>query len=358
MMKPINLNYYGDSDIGLVRNENQDSFGIFTQQDSEILQTKGIIFIIADGMGGHVGGKEASQLAIDIVNLEYLSSSSDDILSVLNSAFKTANFKINQSSGDIPFYQKRGTTCTAFVVKNKTGYIAHVGDTKVYKITKEKIEQLTNDHTQVEELLRKGILSKDEAKNHPSKSVLVRALGIESDVEVDVIKDITITNGESFLMCTDGLAKVSKDEIKNIVLKSSPKDACKKLIYLANESGGADNVTVIVIKVLGDSTKNIDERSWNKKTIFSKWGLIFLICLTFIVAGVIALIYKYDVFNISSNSVKNVKNISNTVQNNNNYSYADNILSNADEYLNSGKFDSALILYDEILKKIPMHAGA
>ena len=229
------LEFFGASDIGLVRKENQDSFGKFPSESDDRNQPKGILFIVADGMGGHVGGKDASQSAVEIISREYYSFSSELITNCLKYAFKTANFRIHQSSRDEIQAHRKGTTCSALVIEKQLAYIGHVGDSRIYRINNDKIEQLTNDHTQVEEMLKKGILSEDEAKNHPAKSILVRALGIESEVEVDTIENIEIKAGDNFVLCSDGLAKVTPEELKGIVLSNSPEDACKELIKLAKK---------------------------------------------------------------------------------------------------------------------------
>ena len=245
-----------------------------------LYQPKGVLFIVADGMGGHTGGKEASKLAVDIVSDEYYSSTSDVITNALLYAFKNANLKIHQSSMDAPQFNKKGTTCSALVLAYDQAHIAHVGDSRIYKIADGNIIQFTNDHTEVGEMFRKGILTEEEAKNHPSKSVLVRAMGIEADVEVDLIENILLNSGDCFVLCSDGLAKVEKEEIKNVVLNNSPEDACKKLISLANEAGGKDNVTVQVIKISDDNKAQVPEYNpvKNKKSK-SKWLLISILIL-------------------------------------------------------------------------------
>ena len=198
-IKELKVTYYGSSDVGLVRTENQDSFGKFPKENTNLYQSKGLLFIVADGMGGHSGGSEASRLAVEIVSNEYYSSGSEVITNALHNAFKRANLEIHQTSLDAPQFHKKGTTCSALVLENNMAHIAHVGDSRIYKIAERKITQLTTDHTEVGEMLRKGILSEEEALNHPSKSVLFRAMGIESDIEVDLIDYIPISKTEIVL---------------------------------------------------------------------------------------------------------------------------------------------------------------
>ncbi len=246
----LSINYYGVTDIGLVRKENQDSFGKFPPDSDDLYQSKGILFIIADGMGGHTKGKEASKLAVDLVHLVYTSAKEEDIGECLKTALETANDQIFNIYDGNENFLKMGTTCTTLVLKENEAYIAHVGDSRVFRISKNNIEQLTQDHTLVAEMKKRGILSKDEANEFPNKSVLNRAVGIKPTVEVDISTDIPIKVGDSFILCTDGMVNVTNEEIKQIVLNNTPKEACDNLIFLANNRGGKDNITVQIVKII------------------------------------------------------------------------------------------------------------
>ena len=237
------------SDKGLHRSVNQDSFGVFPEKYFPSLCPKGQLFLVADGMGGHIAGRKASEMAINIVQESYFADADEDIPKSLIKAYKSANSQIFQESSDSVLDQKMGTTCTALVLSEDRGYIAHVGDSRIYHISKKKIEQLTNDHTEIAEMVRQDILTRDEADTHPERSVLSRALGIESDVEIDIREDIPLQSHEYFVLCTDGLAKVSPEEIRRIVLSNPPEESCKLLVELANQRGGSDNVTVQVVRI-------------------------------------------------------------------------------------------------------------
>jgi protein phosphatase len=354
----FSISYFGKSDIGMVRTENQDSYGKFPADHSDLYQPKGVLFIVADGMGGHAGGGEASRSAVDIINQEYFSSTLDIVATALYSAFKTANIKIYETSIDVPQFQRKGTTSTALVLENNYACIAHVGDSRIYRITNGKIEQLTNDHTQVEELLRKGIISNEEAKNHPSKSVLVRALGIEPSIDIDIIKDIPIKPGDNFVICSDGLANVNKEDIKNAVLSNSAEEACEKLISLANESGGTDNVTVQVVKVIENPDEDYINLPKTRKFKISKWLVIFIIFLLAILIFIINSINKNEVKEpllIGADTVNQNSGVTNLDLTANN---AENIILDVNKYIASEEYDSALIILNRILKENPMHAGA
>jgi PPM family protein phosphatase len=356
--RQLSINYFGASDIGLVRTENQDCFGKFPNDNSNMYQPKGVLFVVADGMGGHSGGKEASQTAVDVVSKEYYSFSSEVISSALLYAFKTANFKINRSSQDSLQFRKKGTTCSALVIENDKAHIAHVGDSKIYKISDGNIIQFTNDHTEVGEMVRKKILSEEEAKNHPSKSVLIRAMGIEADLEVDLIENILITGGDSFVLCSDGLAKVSPEEIKQIVLDNSEETACKKLIALANERGGHDNVTVQVVKIISNDIEVVPQGKTVVKNNNNKLYIIFISIVVITLIALLGLVFQKEIMSLFSK--KSNTEVDKTLIEDNVISTDDSemMLVKADEFLQEGNLDSALVLYNLILIQNPLHVSA
>ena len=249
--RKLSLTIGYNSDVGIVRTENQDCYGKFPEDSDDLRSPMGQLFIVADGMGGHSGGQQASQLAVDAVQRVYFSDSGHDLLSRLKTAFEVANREIYDHSAQKPELRGMGTTCTALALQHNRGYIAHVGDSRVYRINRRKIEQLTSDHSKVAELMREGVLTEKQAKTHPQRSILSRALGVDQSVEVDIIDEIALRPGDYYLLCTDGLAKVTDDEIKSIVLSNSVQDACEKLINVAIDRGGDDNVTVQVIRIEG-----------------------------------------------------------------------------------------------------------
>lgn len=244
------IEYAGSSDIGLVRTENQDSYGIFTSSGLNLDSERGHLFVVADGMGGHVGGKEASSLAVSTINEIYANSISSNSTSLVKEAIETANKKIFVSSKESEIYNRMGTTCSVFFLKNNLGSIGHVGDSRIYKVENDTVEQLTTDHTKVNELLKEGIITKQEAVDYPAKSILSRALGVNEKVKIDYLENIRLKEGQIYILCTDGLSNVSENEFMETVISSEPKDACDKLISLANQRGGKDNATVLVIKIV------------------------------------------------------------------------------------------------------------
>jgi protein phosphatase len=243
----IAVSFYSKSDVGLVRPENQDSFGKWPPNSLNTNSSHGQLFIVADGMGGHRGGKQASSMAVDEIQKAYASETHETISIGLQNAFELANHKIYKQATEDPSFYGMGTTCTALVIKGEKAHIAHIGDSRAYRIRKSGIELLTMDHTKVAELQRQGILNEEDIRYHPERSILYRALGTHPLVEVDLIPDILIRDGDHFLLCTDGLTRIDDDEMRDVVLNSSPAEACMKLVNLANELDGDDNVTVQVI---------------------------------------------------------------------------------------------------------------
>ena len=238
------------SDIGMVRQENQDSFGKFPEGNLDLSNDSGQLFVVADGMGGHEGGREASQMAVQTIRDSYFGDSARSIPERLEQALQKANSDIYEFSTVHPRYMSMGTTCSALVLKNDRAYIGHVGDSRIYRITSSAIEQLTDDHSRVAELHRRGVISKEEARYHPERSYLYRAVGVRPTVEVDLIEDVPINPGEYFLLCSDGLINhVEDSEFKRIVLGHEPQKACEALVALANKNGGSDNITVIIVGV-------------------------------------------------------------------------------------------------------------
>lgn len=261
MEQGLSITFSSASDRGLKREDNQDSCGKFPQDDSSLQTPRGQLFVVADGMGGHAGGRHASQLAVQALGEAYFAATPEDIRQCLQQAVAVANQRIYEASTTSYEFYGMGTTCTALVLQGEAAHIAHVGDSRAYRITSDTIEQLTQDHSKVAEMQRLGIITEEEARRHPEKSHLYRALGIYTDLEADIITDLAIKPGDHFLLCTDGLAKVGAQELKKITLSHSPAKACKKLIALANARGGDDNATVQIVRVR--------QSSMPKRSLFS-----------------------------------------------------------------------------------------
>jgi protein phosphatase len=228
---------HGKTDKGLVRKENEDAFCIEKELG---------LLAIADGMGGHASGEVASKMAIEILK-ESLKEESQPCLGKLRSGVKLANRRVYEAAQSQSQLNGMGTTLTALQLDGNRLSIAHVGDSRAYLIRGGVIEQITDDHTIVSEQVARGMMTKEEAARSGMRNILSRALGIASEVDVDV-EELTVLEGDQLALCSDGLTEmISEDEILSEVQSTKRPDlACDELVNLANQRGGEDNVTVIV----------------------------------------------------------------------------------------------------------------
>ncbi|MBD3275353.1 MAG: Stp1/IreP family PP2C-type Ser/Thr phosphatase, partial [Candidatus Marinimicrobia bacterium] len=350
--KIIYITHGAYSDTGLQREENQDAYGKYPEDDLDLRHARGQLFLIADGMGGHHHGREASDLAIKTI-LEYYQTSSQPIPLSLKKAIESANqaiYEKTQSTSDIV---KMGTTCVALLMTQHSAYVAHVGDSRLYRINDDTFEQLTSDHTQVAEMKKHGILTDEEAENHPSKSVLVRALGVKSSVEVDMTEISPLRPDDYYLLCTDGLSKVNQDDIKTVVLNKEPQQACEILAELANQAGGHDNVTVQIVKVHALKREEVIDRQRKRHTArrvhrTAMWSLLFAVMLA-VAAGLYAILSSTLIRNSSTepnNAAVTESNIPDETQ---------SWMNQAERLTSAGDLDSALAIYKTVLAESPMH---
>jgi protein phosphatase len=252
----VRLHSSARTSVGQVRENNEDSVHLWS--DDEF-----VLAVVADGMGGAAAGEEASQLAIEAIQAgmplhtlngqQTLKSLSDDrVTDRLSTAIQQANLNIIERAVEEPGMHGMGTTVTLAFVRGKRAIVAHVGDSRAYRVheSEPKITQITSDHSFVEALLAAGHITEAQAQEHPMKNVLYRALGQAEDLDVDVYSS-ALDDGDRLVLCTDGLTRhVKPEEIAELVLaEDSASDASKRLIDLANERGGEDNVSVIVIQV-------------------------------------------------------------------------------------------------------------
>lgn len=236
------------TDAGCVRDVNEDR-SLYVQPDHlDPRKDKGALFLVADGMGGHSAGEIASEMAVNIVNRTYYESAMDS-QSALKRAFGEANRLIHEASLANEEFKGMGTTCTALVLRKGSAVSAHVGDSRIYLVRDDKIYVMTEDHSQVMEMIKLGLLTLDQARRHPDKNVILRALGSQPEVEVATWNEpFPIRCGDKFILCSDGLYDLVDDnEIKAGVAERDPLSACETLVGLARERGGHDNITVGVI---------------------------------------------------------------------------------------------------------------
>lgn len=253
------------SDVGLVRSENQD-FGTYTTiEEEQESHPGGRLLIVADGMGGHRGGATASRLAAETVKAQFLGSETTDIATALRESLIRANARIFSEAQSNPELRGMGTTTSVLAVNGGKGWLAHVGDSRIYRVRDEQIEQLTDDHSLVATMVREGLLTPAEAETHPRRNVLQRSMGVAEDVEVDVRGPFELRSGDTFILCSDGLHGLVKEpELKEIARKPIDQ-AADEFLRKALERGAPDNVTVIVARVeeapAGDETlvERLDE---------------------------------------------------------------------------------------------------
>ena len=240
------MKVFAKSDVGKAREMNQDYFFISNPEDEIKL------FILADGMGGYNGGEVASSLAVQsaksyiLNNFNKIEHDKETILKLIKNAVEYANMVVYEKSKKEKELEGRGTTIEVCLIYNNRVYIGHVGDSRVYRLRKNFFRRLTIDHSYVEQLLRDGTITKEEAYNHPKKNMLTKALGCTPYVEPDVLVK-GFLKGDILLMTSDGLTNMLRDEEIYNIIKENPESAHEVLVSRANELGGYDNITVVII---------------------------------------------------------------------------------------------------------------
>lgn len=235
------------SDIGKQREVNEDR--CFFDANTGL-------FIVADGVGGHRAGETASEIAVKTVSKSLFPADGtavyerreDAVSDAIRRSIEEANEAIYTAASQNPELHGMGTTIVVSLQSDSELYIAHVGDSRAYLIRDDMIRQLTEDHSYVAELVRAGSITPEEARRHHLRNVITRCVGTEPQVEVD-IQEVRLVSGDYVVLCTDGLSElVSDDFIKDVVLDAgNPTEACRQLVDLANQLGGTDNITVIVV---------------------------------------------------------------------------------------------------------------
>jgi len=243
------MQFCGITDIGKKRENNEDN--IYIPEANESLK----LFILADGMGGANAGEKASQIAIKVVrdyvrnNFIKIERTKDALEQLLQGAIRKANIEIFRLSQAHEEYRGMGTTLIVVLIYRGRIHIGHIGDSRVYRIRQNVFRQITKDHSFVQNLVKQGEITLEEAKNHPQKNVLLKVLGCEERVSPDIITK-GFVKGDIILVCSDGLTNMVDDKyIYETIMKNifDVRVACKKLIDLANRNGGLDNVSVIII---------------------------------------------------------------------------------------------------------------
>lgn len=238
---------YGLTDVGKARTNNEDAF-FSTDREG--------IFLVSDGMGGHKAGEVASGLTKEIVSKRLLEHISDEsIEETMREAIIEANNKVRETSQKDSEQEGMGCTCVVLTLKEQHFHLAHVGDSRIYLYRKGDLKQLTRDHSFVEELFIRGLIKEEEKAGHPFRNQITRYIGSSQKLEIDVTSG-PVWNGDTFLLCTDGLTEMVSDvKIKEFLLRElPPKETVEELVNEALKNGGKDNVTVVVVRVTSKKT--------------------------------------------------------------------------------------------------------
>lgn len=239
------------SDIGCLRENNEDSFGYWEPEDDTQFLRKGRLAVVADGMGGYEGGQEASSMAVETVSSVYGDRNGLDPQQDLNEALLAAHERVRQHGFAHPRLRGMGTTCTAVALVGNALHYAHVGDSRLYLVRDGKITQVTRDHSYVGRLVESGVISREEAERHPQRNILTAALGTSADLIMDSPgHPEPLLPGDVLILCSDGLWGQMQDaEILQAVQEGAPEAAGHALIALARERGGPDNITVQILRL-------------------------------------------------------------------------------------------------------------
>jgi protein phosphatase len=237
------------TDVGVRRSHNQDSHAILLATDQHQWQTRGHVFLVADGMGAHAVGELASELAVGIIPHTYDKHAGQGTAAALRKAFVEANASIHARGQQNREFEGMGTTATALVLRTDGAWVAHVGDSRAYRIRDGNIEQLSFDHSMVWEYARRQKIDPDEVQGIPP-NVIFRSLGPEPLVSIDIEGVHPIRTGDIYVLCSDGLSgQVDDAEIGAVASNLSPAEACRFMVDLANLRGGPDNITLIIVRV-------------------------------------------------------------------------------------------------------------
>lgn len=238
------LKTFSKTDIGRKRKLNQDVVYTSEQPIGKLPN----LFLVADGMGGHNAGDFASKMTVETIVQHIADSAETNPVRILEDAIAAANTLVRDKAGQEPELEGMGTTIVAASCEGGLLHVANVGDSRLYIIGNKKIRQVTRDHSWVEEMVRRGGLGREEARNHPDKNIITRAVGAEDTVKIDFFT-VNLEEGDMILMCTDGLTNMLEDEeILNVLAVSRDiVEMAEELVRAANEKGGRDNISVILI---------------------------------------------------------------------------------------------------------------
>jgi len=241
----------GITDVGLVRGHNEDNYLINEELG---------LFLVADGMGGHAGGERASAVAVltveeAFVSVQVVDGNADSttrrtrVGEQLERSIVRAGQRIHQEASEDSGLHGMGTTLVGLAIEDNCAVVGHVGDSRVYRLRGDTVVQLTQDHSLIAERVRLGLMTEEEGKNHRMRNVITRSLGYQEEVEVDVVYD-ALEPGDRFVLCTDGLSGyIEGDELLQVVSSDGLEASARRLVALACERGGEDNITVVIVEI-------------------------------------------------------------------------------------------------------------
>lgn len=248
--KHVTVSWGARSDIGRTRENNEDKFDFFLPDDPAMLAVKGRLWAVADGMGGHNAGQVASEAALKAVIRAYFADPGDAVADSLRAALADANALIFHAASQFPDRSGMGTTATVAVIRDDMLTLGHIGDSRAYLLRDGTLRQMTQDHSWVEEQVRRGGLSRAEAEASPYRNVITRSVGMSTEVTADILTE-TLRPGDRILLCSDGLTGYidGPDLAARLQNAPSPSAAALALVDAANDAGGRDNITVLILAV-------------------------------------------------------------------------------------------------------------
>jgi len=298
------VEYAAKTDVGLRRQNNEDACAAQLAGDPELWHERGHLFVVADGMGGHAVGELASKIATDTLPHTYFKvQQGSEIKQALKDAILEANGNINSRGTQNRDFQRMGTTCTSLVLCDEGAYVGHVGDSRAYRVRRDRIDQLSFDHSLQWELRRRGRLSPEDSLLQEHRNVITRSLGPEAEVEVDLEGPFPVRPDDVYVLCSDGLTThVTDGEIAAIARDMKPAAAARLLVHLANLRGGTDNCTVVVVRIgplPGNVEPDFEDRGEEVQTLSSPvdlgwtWMLAFWLIAAVMISGMTLWLFGY-----------------------------------------------------------------
>ena len=248
---PLPVTFAAKSDLGRVRENNEDKFDWWEPDSPDVLKSLGRLYAVSDGMGGHAAGQIASEMALKTIGKVYYADPNVDPRDALERSVLAANTLVHVTGKAVPSRAGMGCTIVAVALVGDTAIIGWVGDSRVYLIRGGAATRITEDHSLVQEQVRAGILTEEEAAISGYRNIITRSLGAEESVKPE-FRNVPMSTGDAVLLCSDGLTGVVSDaEIGETVSSDAPSFACSRLVDMANEKGGPDNITVAILRVNG-----------------------------------------------------------------------------------------------------------